>query len=116
MAEPLDYFNPNAPDGPNPPKRTEPVRPIAMPAEFDALLTRTKDRAAARAVEAALRRGRIDVFTVERGAEVAIELHVRRADQARAEQIAGRIFARRRKIKSFPRPELPPVFDDDDEN
>jgi len=115
MAEPLDYFNPNAPDRPDPPKRAEPITPIAIPAEFDAPLTRTEDRAAARAVEAALRRARIEVFTVDRGEGVAIELHVRAADQERAVQIAGRIFARRRKMKSFPRPELPPVFDDEDD-
>src|SRR4051812_45917806 len=111
MAEPLEYFNPYALDSSRPTKSAEELPPVAVPAEFDALLTRTHDLAAGRAIEAALRRARIDAFTAERGEGVAVELYVRKLDQPRAGEVAARIFARRRKLKSIPPPPdllLPP--------
>jgi hypothetical protein len=81
-----------------------------VPAEFDVLLTRTDDHAAARAVEVALRRAGIEVFRSNDAAAAAraVQLHIRAADRDRGAQIAGQIFARRQRVRSFPRPEMPP--------
>jgi hypothetical protein len=115
MAEPLDYFNPNSPERRDPVRRDAPLPPVAVPAEFDVLLTRTHDVAAGRAVEAALRRARIDVFAADRGEGVALELYVREPDQPWAAQVAASVFARRRKLKSIPMPMEPPIIPRSDE-
>src|SRR5688500_8060677 len=101
MAEPLEYFTPASRDQ-RPPPAAEPRDPpaAAIPVEFDALLSQTSDHAAARAVEAELRRHGIDFFRRE-GAAVTtrgVELHVRSADHARAAQLAAMIFARRKRL------------------
>ena len=114
MAEPLDYFNPTGPER-APIQRREPPPPVAVPAEFDVLLTRTHDVAAGRAIEAALRRARIDAFAAERGEGVALELYVRERDRPWAAEVAARIFARRRKLKSIPQPTEPPIIPRSDE-
>jgi hypothetical protein len=115
MAEPLDYYNSNARSVPVP-RPVQRLAPVVVPADFDTLLTRTEDVAAARAIEVALRRGQVDVFTVEQGEGGAVELYVRRVNQPRAAQLAARIFARRRKIKSFPRQETPRDWPDDSDD
>ncbi len=104
MPEPLDYRNPSRRDAATPPVSKRRARP-AIPIEFDAVLTRTDDHGAARAVESQMRRDGIEAFRSEEGdlANRWVELHVRAADYARASQIAAHIFARRQRLKSFPR-------------
>lgn len=104
----LDYRNANAPD---PPRGPRPVVRVAVPAEFEALVTRSDDFAAARAIEDELRRRGVDVFgAVEAtvGGHVVL-LYVRAADRARAEEVAGAIFLRRKRVKSLPKQDVPPV-------
>jgi len=81
----------------------------AIPAPFDTLLTRTIDHAAARAVEAALRRAGVAFHLTDDGGRAGriVEIFVRDSDVPRAAPIAGRIFARRHKLKSFPRQQIP---------
>jgi hypothetical protein len=73
------------------------------------LLTETADHAAARAIEVELERASIPVSRSEGAgsAERVIRLHIRAADRERASQIAAGIFVRRKRFKSFPRPEMP---------
>jgi hypothetical protein len=101
MPEPLDYFTPGARD----PRSEDPRdrRSAAIPIEFDALLTRTCDHPAARAVEAELARQGIRFFRTETGSltERAVELHVRSADHVRASQLAAMMFARRRRLNQI---------------
>jgi hypothetical protein len=107
MALPLNYRNAKATP---PPQRAEPVVPAAIPIEFDVLLTQTEDHAAASAIEAALGRAGIQMFRPvgHVAAYPAVQLYVRAADRERAAEIAAQIFVRRKKIKSFPRPKIPP--------
>lgn len=103
MAEPLDYRNPrNTNDAPG---FAVPAQPVtAIPLEFDLLLTRTQDLAAARAIEVELGRKKIGVFRHERGGAVGrdVELYIRAADRDQAAPIAKQIFFRRKRIKAFP--------------
>ena len=101
MAEPLDYFTPGGHD-PRPQPSRDP-HAAAIPVEFDALLSRTADHAAARAVETALSRQGIEFFRTETGAltERMVELHVRSADHGRASQLAAMMFARRRRLNQI---------------
>jgi len=111
MPEPLDYRNPKHMAESAQPVRSAPRRPQAVvPAEFDHLLTATEDHAAARAIEAELHRQLIVVFRSEPDDLVGrvTRLHVRQADREAASQIAAQIFARRQRIRSFPRPQIPP--------
>lgn len=99
MEKPLDYYAPRRPDEPDPHPAHHAPR-AAIPVEFDAPLTQTADLAAARAVEAELRRHGVDFFRSEGAAarDRGIELHVRSADHARAAQLAAMIFARRKRL------------------
>jgi hypothetical protein len=105
-AEPLNYRNAAAPD---PPEQRAPKPPrAAIPIDFDQILTRTPDLAAARAIEVQLERDGIVVFrsedTVGIDAEVpTVVLMVRAADLERANQTAVAIFARRQRVRSFRR-------------
>jgi hypothetical protein len=110
-AEPLDYRNAAAPD---PVERTPPKPPrAAIPLEFDQVLTRTPDLAAARAIEVQLEREQIPVFRSEDAADETsgandteipnVVLMVRADDLARATDIASIIFARRQRVRSFRR-------------
>lgn len=82
---------------------------VAVPAEFDTLLTRTEDLAAATAIEKVLAEQKIAFFRTDDGqsANRTVELYVRAADQPRAGELAAAIFVRRKKFKSMPRPEMP---------
>jgi hypothetical protein len=103
MPEPLNYFAPGGGDSIDARER----RAFAIPVEFDALLTRTSDHAAARAVEAELSRQGIAFFRTETAghSDRGVELHVRSADHVRAAQLAAMIFARRQRLDRIaPRP------------
>src|SRR5690242_10977917 len=68
MARPLDYRNPkNRDDPPEPAPRPALPRPprVAVPLEFDARLTQTKDHAAAQAIEVALTKAGIAFFRTD---------------------------------------------------
>jgi hypothetical protein len=109
MPEPLDYHNPKRRDAAIRPVQTSSAR-AAIPIEFDAVLTRTQDHGAAQAIESQLKRTRIEVFRSEEGdpANRWVELHVHASDFQRASQIASQIFARRRRLNSFPRQVVEP--------
>ncbi|MGC4030647.1 MAG: hypothetical protein QM754_02700 [Tepidisphaeraceae bacterium] len=104
---PVDYFNPRAEPEPVP---VEPVveRPAAViPAEFDAVLTRSDDHAGVAAVEAALGAMKIRYHRAA-GGEVAkreIALFVRHADLEAASIAAARVFARRARVKAMNKPQ-----------
>jgi hypothetical protein len=102
MPEPLEYRNAKAP---------EPVAPVlpahpraAIPIEFDTVVARTSDLAAARAIEDQLTREAVEVFRAEDGdpAEQAVVLLVRGGDFEHASKVAKTIFARRSKLRGFP--------------
>jgi hypothetical protein len=82
---------------------------MAIPAEFDTLLTRTEDLAAAAAIEKILTQQKIPFFLTHDGRAVnrTVELYVHASDQPRAGELAAGIFVRRKKFKEMPRPELP---------
>src|SRR5437868_2179871 len=106
MPHPLDYRNPKAMDADlEPPK---PVVSAAVPVEFDMILIRTEDHAAVSAIEAALAQEQISCFRSNdtNPARRAVTLYVRAADHDRAFQIAGEIFVRRHKLKSYPRQQV----------
>jgi hypothetical protein len=103
MAEPLNYRNAAAPEppaerGPKPPR-------AAMPLEFDQVLARTADLAAARAIEVQLGRDGIPLFRSDDAqSEIpSVVLLVRAEDLEPARAVATTIFARRSRVKSFPR-------------
>jgi hypothetical protein len=104
-AEPLNYRNAAAPDPvePAPPK---PPR-VAIPVEYDQVLTRTPDLAAARAIEVQLAREGIQVFrSDDPGGDVEVPtvvLVVRAEDLARANEVATVIFTRRQRVRSLRR-------------
>lgn len=104
MSEPLDYFNPLAPDRSEKPAGPggQPGR-RAIPVEFDTLLTQSQDHAAVRAVEVALGAVGITCFRSEGAGttERPVELHVRGGDAVRASQIASELFARRRRVEQL---------------
>ena len=110
MAEPLDYRNPKHANSQAEPRSLPRPPQAAVPADFDHLLTATEDHAAARAIEIELHRQAIEVFRSEPNQRVGrvTRLYVRPADREQACQVAARIFARRQRIRSFPRPDLPP--------
>ena len=106
MPDPLDYFNPRAPEAPTPAERLA----AAIPIEFDTMITHSEDHPAVRAIEAELRRHGIPFYRAEGGALArrGVELHVRAADKDRAAPLAAMIFARRLRLdKASPRV-LPP--------
>lgn len=111
MPDPLDYRNPRRDDARDPIDRP-PAPRAAIPVEFDTLLTRTDDHAAARAIENELRRLGIPFFRSEDGnpAKRNVEIHVHTTDFERAGPVAAQIFVRRKKVKSIPRPK--PIDDD----
>jgi hypothetical protein len=104
-AEPLDYRNAAAPD----PIEEPPPRPprAAIPVEYDQVLTRTPDLAAARAIEVQLAREGLCVYrsddTVGDTDIPNVVLLVRAQDMERATQVATVIFARRQRVRSFRR-------------
>ena len=113
MPQPLDYRNPfdrdRASAGGN---RSVPAGTrAAIPIEFDRLLTTTDDHAAVRAIERDLGSAGIAFFSCSDGepARRMMEIHVATTNFERAAQIASTIFARRAKIRKFPRPEIPPT-------
>src|SRR5689334_19700915 len=98
MAEPLNYRNAAAPEPaverePNPPR-------VAIPLEFDQVLTRTPDLAAARAIEVQLAREGVPVFRSDDGqSEIpTVVMLVRAEDLERARAVATIIFARRNRV------------------
>ena len=111
MAQPLDYRNARSKATPESPRPAEAIQ-AAIPAEFDLVLTCSDDHAAVRAIENELRRQNIPVFRVEDKSEVMrpIQLMIRPADRDRAIEVAGKIFARRKRIKAFPRQKPIPDF------
>lgn len=106
MSFPLDYRNPKPSDEPPLPKPAPAAVRCVIPVEFDALLTRTVDHAAARVIEDTLTRSGIQVFRGHDGhlAAQQVELYVKSVDQARAALIAGEVFARRKKIRACLKP------------
>lgn len=105
MPEPLDYRNPHHRDGEVVRPPAEVNVPLAIPAEFDLCVARTEDHAAARAIEVALLAAQIELFrgSDHERANRLVMLHVRKADEARAMEIAGTIFARRAKFRAHPK-------------
>jgi hypothetical protein len=104
MARPLDYRNPKRRDDPPEPQPALPIAPrAAVPLEFDAKLTQTKDHAAAHAIEVALTKARIAFFRTDDAAHAdrQVELFVRAADFTQASQFAAEVFVRRKKFKGF---------------
>jgi hypothetical protein len=103
MTHPLDYRNARGVE--NDYERTARGPRSVIPIEFDTVITTTKDPGGAGAVEQQLRRERIPVYRTHDGPVVdqTIELIVRAQDRDRAIQIASDVFARRQKLKSFPR-------------
>ena len=115
MSEPLDYFNPLDKD--DRPRRRGPA--LAVPAEFDVVLTRTTDHAGARAVEVELKAQGVACFRSEGtdAADRVVQLHVRSADHAYAAQLAAMVFARRKRLNEIdPRRPVPrtPLWPDED--
>lgn len=92
-----------------PPTEAPPQPAAAVPAEFDALLTRTADHAAAQAILCALRREQIESHCSDDGRATRREiiLHVRSSDLDNARLIAAEIFVRRKKFKEMPKVEQP---------
>jgi hypothetical protein len=115
MSDPIEYWNPNGRSEPAPADpRYAPAaagRPLkAVPVEFDSLLTRTTELAAAQAIVNALTKLGIPFHQADDGriADREILLYVRSTDQTRAATLAAEIFVRRKKIRSFPRPKPVP--------
>jgi hypothetical protein len=107
--EPLNYRNAKGPK-PVEPVATRPLAPrVAIPAEFDTLLTRTEDLAAAAAIAKLLTEQKISFFHTHDGQATSrtVEIYVKPADQPRAGELAAAIFVRRKKFKAMPRPEMP---------
>ena len=104
-AEPLNYRNAAAPAPIELPKPRLPR--AAIPVEFDRVLTRTRDLAAARAIEVQLGREGIAVFRSEdAGGDIdvpTVVLVVRSQDLDRATEIATVIFTRRQRVRSLRR-------------
>ncbi len=99
---PLDYHNPQRRTG----DESSAKAPRAViPLEFDVVIARTQDQAAATAIEQQLGREHIPVYRTHEGPIVnqQIDLLVRTADRERASVIAHSILSRRQKLKSFPR-------------
>lgn len=105
MPKPLDYWNPRSKDRARSNARTQ--RNAVVPAEFDRLLTRSADHPAVQSIVAALQARCIEFFQADDGERAGreITLHVRDSHFIEAATIAAEIFARRKKIKSHPRPE-----------
>ena len=104
MTHPLEYRNASGPQRDDADRTPRAPRAV-IPLEFDTVITTTKDPGGAGAVEHQLRRERIPVYRTHDGPVVdqTIELIVRAQDKDRASQIASDVFARRQKLKSFPR-------------
>jgi hypothetical protein len=104
MAQPLEYRNAKSNPPPESPRPAEVIQ-AAIPADFDLVLTRSDDHAAVRAIENELRHQNIPVFRAEDKTNIdrPVQLMIRAADRDRAVEIAGKIFARRKRIKAFPR-------------
>ena len=112
MPEPLEYRNPRSAtnaSGRKFPKPGETAPQAVIPPQFDKLLTKSEDHAAVRAIEAALRRAQIAFHTISDGerAKRQVQLYVATANFHRSAEIATTIFARRAKVKKFPKPEVP---------
>ncbi|MBC8107509.1 MAG: hypothetical protein H7Z14_13030 [Anaerolineae bacterium] len=110
MPQPLDYRNPKSPRrAVVPSDASAGVTRPCIPAEFDKLLTKTDDHPAARAIEAQLRKADIAFHAIDDGerAKRTLEIYVGEKRFEQAAQIAATIFARRAKIKKFPKPEIP---------
>src|SRR4051812_45606058 len=104
-AEPLNYRSAAAPDPVGEPAPKAPR--VAIPVEFDQVLTRTPDLAATRAIEVQLAREGVAVYrsddTVGDTEIPNVVLLVRAQDLERATQVATVIFARRQRVRSFRR-------------
>lgn len=98
MAEPLNYHNARGPE-----QLRSPAPRAAVPVEFDTLLTRTSDLAAASAIENLLIAQKIALHRSDDGRSVhrVVDLYVHAADQAQAGELAAAIFVRRKKLRSF---------------
>ena len=104
MSHPLDYRG--VKPSPQEEQERRPKGPRAViPVEFDSVITTTQDPGGASAVEQQLRRENIPVHRTHEGPIVdqTIELIVRAQDRERAVKVAADVFARRQKLKSFPR-------------
>lgn len=112
MADPLEYESrdrrPTAEPVSDDVAPPEAPPAVAVPAEFDHCLTRSDDHGGVAAIEAALRARRIPCFRADGGgyAKRQIALHIRGQDAAAAGPIAAQIFARRQKLRSFPRQQV----------
>ena len=105
MSHPLEYRRIRPPHEEEEPEDKVRGPRAVIPIEFDAVVTHTKDPGGAGAVEQQLRRENIPVFRTHEGPAVdqTIELIVRAEDRERAMKVAADVFARRQKLKSFPR-------------
>lgn len=112
--KPVDYFNPHARPEPVPVEPVEAKPAAVIPAEFDAVLTRSNDLAGVAAVEGALRAMKIPCHRTDDGklADREIVLFVRQADAEKAGVAAARVFARRARVKAMNKPQ--PIDPDPD--
>src|SRR3954469_18062125 len=104
MSQPLEYRSARIPQQKEPAHKPKGPRGV-IPIEFDVVVTHTKDTGGASAVEQQLHREKIPVFRTHEGPAIdqTIELLVRAEDRERAIKVAADVFARRQKIKAFPR-------------
>ena len=104
MPEPLEYRNPFRKDSAAARPAEEAALP-AIPLEFERCIANTADHAAARAIEDALVRKKVEFFRGEdqQRNERLVTLFVRPADHEVAMNIAGTIFARRAKFRAHPK-------------
>ena len=104
MSQFLDYRGAKPSEKDEADRRPKGPRAV-IPVEFDTVITTTQDPGGAAAVEQQLRREHIPVHRTHEGPVVdqTIELIVRAQDGARAMKVAADVFARRQKLKSFPR-------------
>lgn len=101
MVQPLEYRSPRVAKDPI---ETTPKGPrVAIPIDFDVVVARTRDHAAASAIENQLKASNIPVFRTHDGPAVdqMIQLLVRSADREVAGVVANSILSRREKIKTL---------------
>jgi hypothetical protein len=106
MSHQLDYRTAKLTPGQDDEPEHKPRGPRSViPIEFDTVVTKTKDQGGAGAVEQQLQRENIPVHRTHEGPFIdqTIELLVRAQDADRAMKVATAVFARRQKLKSFPR-------------
>ena len=102
MPEPLEYRNPFRRSSDSPLRAAEAEPLPAIPAEFEVCVVNTADHAAARAIDTAFTREKLDFFRGEdqKQAGRLVTFYVRTADRDRAMDIAGKIFVCRAKLRA----------------